>query len=101
MHLGILGGFSTFIPPSFPVTLTHAPFDKNLVKHSLKLGLLVTFIHFLRCCSAVSEHPQPRQSHPDVTDLALLSVRFHSPSGDICIPSPILRSFDIVEFYFD
>ena len=43
--------------PSFPVTLTHTPFEKSLVKHSLALGLLVTLIHFLRCFSTVREHP--------------------------------------------
>jgi hypothetical protein len=39
MHLGLPVGFSTFIQPLFPVTLTHAPFDKSLVNHSLALSL--------------------------------------------------------------
>jgi hypothetical protein len=39
MLLGLPVGFLTFIPPSFPVTLTHALFDKNLVKHSLAWSL--------------------------------------------------------------
>jgi hypothetical protein len=35
MPLALPVGFSTFIPPLFPVTLTHALFDKILVERSL------------------------------------------------------------------
>jgi hypothetical protein len=57
MHLGLPVGFSTFIPPSFPVTLTNAPFDKSRVNNSLAPSPLVILIHFLWCCSAASERP--------------------------------------------
>jgi hypothetical protein len=57
VHLGMPVGFSTFILPSFPVTLTHAPFDKSPVNHPLELGPLVTLIHLPWCCSAAKERP--------------------------------------------
>jgi hypothetical protein len=57
VHLGLPVGFSTFIPPWFPITLTHTPFENSLLNNSLTLGPLVNLIHLLRCCSAASERP--------------------------------------------
>jgi hypothetical protein len=61
MHQGLPVGFSTFLQPLFHVTLTHAPFDKILVKHSLALSLYFPFFTFY--------------------SVAMLSASIHSPGG--------------------
>jgi hypothetical protein len=91
-------GVSTFIPPLFPVTMTHTLVNRSRANHSLEPCLLVIIIHLLWCFSTANEHPQPRQSHPDVIDLAPLQMSIHSLDGVIFIPPPTFHSFDIIDF---